>query len=154
MLTLHAPWPPALCPVLPRSIRPAQVRPEQGEKSVRIMAASSGGAIADQDVTNRWGRVANPPPELLYGGGGGSSGSSSAYGLQGGAPLTGLQARGMALGPRPGSAAGAAALPSTSSAPGPGGMGMGRPPSRGIYNAPPGAGAPKPTSSGFRPVYD
>ena len=58
------------CMHMPCRLRRAQVPTSQGEKSVKIMAASSGGAIPDHhpdgQVINRWGRVARPPPELLY----------------------------------------------------------------------------------------
>ncbi|GFR40194.1 hypothetical protein Agub_g754, partial [Astrephomene gubernaculifera] len=46
---------------VPCSLRRAQVSPSRGEKAVRIMAASSGGAVTGQPLANRWGKVAHPP---------------------------------------------------------------------------------------------
>ncbi|KAG2501048.1 hypothetical protein HYH03_000867 [Edaphochlamys debaryana] len=57
----------------PCSLRRANVPVSRGEKGVRIMAASSGGAVADQELANRWGKVENPPqwppPPALRGAG-------------------------------------------------------------------------------------
>lgn len=58
-------------------LRPTQVGPEKAEKSVRIMAASSGGAARGQDVTNKWGKVANPPSRAQLQAQAGSGASSS-----------------------------------------------------------------------------
>eukprot|EP00798_Chlamydomonas_sp_ICE-L_P002129 gene2129-18175_t len=126
--------------------RPQQVDQRFAEKSVQISHASSGGAIRDQQVANRWGQVEGPPEEWLYQGGGrGPGGTRSPGGMDS------LPARpgSMSVG-APGVVGRAAGMAGRSTA----SVGnAGRRPAP-VPSSQQQAPEPKATSSGFRPVYD
>lgn len=154
------------CALPPARLRPAQVGRSQAEKSVQIMAASSGGVIRDQEVANRYGKVVNPPKEWLYMGGGygpqdaleGGDEGTSLGGLgsprSAARPSSGNPAAARTSRPMLGSGSGAARPQSGVGALTGGIRGTAVAGRRALPTAAAAPAEPKPMASGFRPVYD